>query len=952
MFYKLIEKKRDLWLASDDCTVRELIAYIERRGKMRDAQIEAIKTYLYLKIACKNKPLWQLFVEGTFNDTRIGEVELTDTARRVMAEEPAAVALFQYSRLRDKRGAQLAPELEKLIKRHADQIDYRTAFKKIFYGVDYTDYLFSLPMGAGKTYLMAAFIYLDLHFAQNEPHNPIFAHNFMVMAPSGLKSSIVPSLKHIQEFDPSWVIPEPTATQLARLIKFETLDEQKSAGKSNIIRNPNAQKINNHQPLDDLMGLVAITNAEKVILDRMADTRDPSLFSEEELKKMEVANELRDIIGKLPHLSIFIDEVHHAADSEIKLRQVVNKWTENHTFNSVMGFSGTPYLEKPEAMTLFGDFTIRNTDLSNVVYYYPLIEGVGNFLKVPEVKFTDNDRAVIIDNGVREFLDKYRHTTYANGTCAKLAIYCSQIETLEEDIYPQVAEIVADYGMNPTDVILKYHGGNKQYPQAEGAAAAFASLDTSLSHIKIILLVQIGKEGWDCKSLTGVILPQKGACPTNMVLQTSCRCLRQVVRHEHETALIWLNAFNAEKLNRQLLQQQHITLQEFGHKPKPDVPLIDRYSRMEKLRVPDIKFYQLKVSYESLVIDDATHPAERLSDERLFVSRPVSLIHRQDLEGRLLDTYEQEDETIHRVTYHWWLQQIAKESFGTLSVAKLRTCDEQLKGVFSKITKLKDGYTVEDTAYDQARIRSLIRQAFAPIRDFRVREELLPCQASLLKIEKLTSPVEDSEKFYPPQQDVHDIIDWDQHPPQKEISEEDKAMLETLKLKGFDVSKIQPQEDPHPERTQTYHYLPYRFDSNLEREFLAKELLPIIHDRQLEAYFNGDETLTQFVINCYQQKGGTLRYVGRYVPDFLLLSRKGDGTIDRVVIIETKGEGFAPKFADRLRFMQTEFIRRNNEEFGYRRFDFLYLEDTLTAEQRRQKTLQKINDFFNNPTSK
>ena len=26
----------------------------------------------------------------------------------------------------------------------------------------YTDYLFSLPMGAGKTYLMSAFIYLDL----------------------------------------------------------------------------------------------------------------------------------------------------------------------------------------------------------------------------------------------------------------------------------------------------------------------------------------------------------------------------------------------------------------------------------------------------------------------------------------------------------------------------------------------------------------------------------------------------------------------------------------------------------------------------------------------------------------------------------------------------------------------------------------------------------------------
>lgn len=156
---------------------------------------------------------------------------------------------------------------------------------------------------------------------------------------------------------------------------------------------------------------------------------------------------------------------------------------------------------------------------------------------------------------------------YANGTCAKLAIYCGQIETLEESIYPLVSEIVASYGLNPTDTILPYHGGNKQYPQHEGSETAFASLDTSISKYKIVLLVQIGKEGWDCKSLTGVILPQKGVCPTNMVLQTSCRCLRQVVKNSQETALIWLNKFNAEKLNRQLQQQQNITLKEFGGKP-------------------------------------------------------------------------------------------------------------------------------------------------------------------------------------------------------------------------------------------------------------------------------------------------------------------------------------------------------------------------------------------------
>ena len=40
---------------------------------------------------------------------------------------------------------------------------------------------------------MAASIYLDLYFARNELHNPAFAHNFMIFAPSGLKSSVVPA---------------------------------------------------------------------------------------------------------------------------------------------------------------------------------------------------------------------------------------------------------------------------------------------------------------------------------------------------------------------------------------------------------------------------------------------------------------------------------------------------------------------------------------------------------------------------------------------------------------------------------------------------------------------------------------------------------------------------------------------------------------------------------------
>ena len=78
MFYKLIEKKCNEWLASDDCTIKDLLKYIVQRGMMRDAQMEAIKTYLFLKIACLNKPLWKLFVDGVLNDNNIDQVELTE----------------------------------------------------------------------------------------------------------------------------------------------------------------------------------------------------------------------------------------------------------------------------------------------------------------------------------------------------------------------------------------------------------------------------------------------------------------------------------------------------------------------------------------------------------------------------------------------------------------------------------------------------------------------------------------------------------------------------------------------------------------------------------------------------------------------------------------------------------------------------------------------------------
>ena len=49
---------------------------------MRDAQIEAIKVYLFLKIACECKPLELLFKGGRFNSVDLNDIELSVATRQ------------------------------------------------------------------------------------------------------------------------------------------------------------------------------------------------------------------------------------------------------------------------------------------------------------------------------------------------------------------------------------------------------------------------------------------------------------------------------------------------------------------------------------------------------------------------------------------------------------------------------------------------------------------------------------------------------------------------------------------------------------------------------------------------------------------------------------------------------------------------------------------------------
>lgn len=961
MLNHIIVAKAKEWIYSPSCPVRQIVDYIRTQNHLREAQIEAIEVYLYLKIEGKNKPLATLFKEGFFlNNEDLSELPLSIATRTFLENNQIARALFEFARTPQPTQSNKAilPDIERQISENPESIDYDAVISNLFYGVSYSDYLFSLPMGAGKTFLMASFIYLDLYFALLEPENKAFAHNFLILVPSGLKSSIIPSLKTIENFNPSWVIPEPSASQIKKLIKFEVLDQPKSAKKSNKARNPNAQKVNQYQPFADVLGLILVTNAEKVILDRLELGQQQELIEKTDDEKDKAANELRNLIGKISNLQILIDEVHHAATDDVKLRRVVNRWNAGGNINSVLGFSGTPYLSTAEKIEVSDGISLKLSQITNTVYYYPLVEAVRHFLKNPDIKTEPTKNLTplqIIRRGVEDFEKLYKTKIYDNGTRAKLAIYCGKIDRLEEEVYPF---LVNDLEINPDD-ILKFHQGNKSHPLPKENAQEFALLDHPISKKRIILLVQIGKEGWDCKSLTGVILSQQGDCPSNMVLQTACRCLREVDRNHDETALIWLNESNAKVLEKQLKEEQNTTINELRNAGKADAEeLVERHSRLPHLGLPKIDFWQLKIKHETLSTGEKPDPQTAISGLNTESHFKQSVIITKDF--TTAETHSREflhEERGDAITFDAWILSIAKSSLGTISFQSLNKFRQELKGIFERITVKENGAHFYNELFDRSEVEAEIRLAFHQRRELQTHEEVIPAEAQMLLVSKL-SAIAKHDKLYPNEKETVQILKIDASG--KTVEETEKAQAEAFQQMQEQLASQGMSLPPNIEikfpvavqsKEKTFHFLPYNFAQSKFEKNILEGILTIkdFRERELEIYYNGEKDITDFRIECFKKNKKTWFKVGKYTPDFLLLERK-ENEIYRVLIIETKGSGFAEQkdFINRREFVEKEFIPLNNKKFGYGKFKYLYLTDSEDFEKNLNSVCKAIREFFTN----
>jgi len=180
-----------------------------------------------------------------------------------------------------------------------------------------------------------------------------------------------------------------------------------------------------------------------------------------------------------------------------------------------------------------------------------------------------------------------------------------------------------------------------------------------------------------------------------MVLQTACRCLRQVDKNSDETALIWLNQDNADTLNKQLKQEQNTSIQELNNAKRADLPeTVERFSLMAHLKLPSLDFYQLEVRYQAIASEQDANTQTKLNQllTDLETHKTEGIISTGNLYNWDADTIKILNEAGSQLAnYTQWLFAISRVSFTTLSIKCLHEFDNELKQLFERLTYEKTG---------------------------------------------------------------------------------------------------------------------------------------------------------------------------------------------------------------------------------------------------------------------
>ncbi len=534
------ESHRKKILATYTPLTKKFLAYNDPSDDssfLRLPQYQALEIYIFLKEYLENKPL-----KDVFDEWRDGIDKFAG------AEKNKAV------------DGQLT-----IYETGADDYGVYYASMKAF-APGYTNYIFALTMGVGKTILMATMIFYEFLLANKYPKSDKFCHNVIVFAPD---LTVLQSLKEIMTFDKSQVVPPEYASWLDANLKFHFMDE---SGMSLSV-------------LDNSSFNIIISNTQKIILKQRRTQQSAAqiLFSDlvdkptqsDDGQSSGAYDDLYDVsndadlmtnqrfekLSRLHQIGIYVDEAHHAFGSKLEkdlldvkattsLRLTINELTKalerrgTHVV-ACYNYTGTPFVKKQL--------------LPEVVYSYGLKNAIDNkYLKRAMVYGLDNaSTSEFVSMVLKEFF-KYHGDKRYEGMLPKIAFFATTIDSLESDLKPQVQKVLDELGLGD-EIILTNHEGatNEEIYQ-------FRHLDEPNSNKQVILLVNKGKEGWNCRSLCAVALHRKPDSKI-FILQASMRCLRSLTENQL-TAHVYLSEENKSILEDELQDNFRLTISDIGGK--------------------------------------------------------------------------------------------------------------------------------------------------------------------------------------------------------------------------------------------------------------------------------------------------------------------------------------------------------------------------------------------------
>ncbi len=798
---------------------------------LRRPQFEALEVYVFLKEFMSNAKVEEIFSDwyhqkGKFEGRVVGGFNVGATQGAL--ELGDEIELQNYEAVLRKMKANSRP---------------------------YASYIFALTMGTGKTLLMATCIFYEFLLANKFKTDPRYCHNALVFAPD---KTVLQSLREIESFDKSKVIPKEYASLFESHLKFHFLDE---AGTT--LSTTDGSKFN-----------IIVTNTQKIILKRShaepnpttqlfsestaLDKSTPSIYdeldelygfdhlaTEEELK----TNQRFEKLSRLPQLGIYVDEAHHSfgaalakdmgvgltkAQQQTSLRTTIDQLAVNldkagtHVV-ACFNYTGTPYIGKDV--------------LPEVVYAFSLRDAIREkYLKNTKLRTYNNARSTeFIKIVVKDFLEAVDGLR-PEGMMPKLAFFASSVDELTEELKPALEQELIKHNIPLSRILINV--GDEKHTKNDDIRE-FNRLDSPSSEKQFILLVNKGREGWNCRSLFGVAMYRSPKSKI-FVLQATMRCLRAIGDMQH-TGHIFLSEENSAVLDAELQANFRMTLDEL--KQTSDAQVKD------PLKVRVLKDYTLKIKRirrkvtltEKAFLPNTKigiNPKDPDAWQELTKSYFITEIQRDGLSERDSDSYTMQqsksfDRTIERSRKDYTAITLVSEIARYLNRSPLET--EDLLDQTSEGTDvlLKAVNTFNELLYDV-----IIPRLFSALYDTHTEIETEEQEIHLIK--------------------------------KPEIGEKDFFLIQEGKG-GTDYYSKSSIEF----RDKSFNLDTYTFDSKPERTLFHD----LLNEKEVsEIYFTGMFTHPSFTDFYFQYIDPDSHALRNYFPDFLL--KRSDGSY---VIIEVKG---------------------------------------------------------------